>query len=123
MNLLLDTHIILWWLSDDAQLSADHRDLLSDTGNLCLISSASIWEISIKQGLGKLKIPSNFLDVLKTQGFSELSVTWEHSKRVTDLPMHHRDPFDRMLIAQAQIEKLVLLSVDEQIKKYNVKVI
>ena len=121
MELLLDTRIILWWLNDDKMLNDDHRSLIGDSENLCYISAASIWEISIKSSMGKLTISANYLDVLKEQGFQELQVSWKHCKAIKNLPNIHGDPFDRMLIAQAQSEALVLLSVDEHVKKYDVK--
>ena len=122
MNLLLDTHIILWWLNDDQWLNSDHRVLIGDSENLCYISAASIWEISIKSRLGKLTIPSNYIDVLKEQGFQELPITWKHCGVLNTLPDIHRDPFDRMLIAQADLENMILLTVDENIKKYDINV-
>ena len=123
MNILLDTHIILWWLNDDESLKAEHRSLISNTDNLCYISAASIWEISIKSALGKLIIPSNYIKILKKEGFQELTIAWKHSEAVTELQTIHRDPFDRILIAQAQVEKFTLVTEDETIKKYNVRVI
>lgn len=82
-----------------------------------------MWEIAIKQGLGKLAIPADYLEVLRQQGFAELPVSWEHGRHITNLPPHNRDPFfDRMLIAQARIEDLVLLTEDERIKKHDVRV-
>ena len=122
MNLLLDTHIILWWLSDASKLTLDHRNLLIDINSICYISAVSIWEINIKSAIGKLTIPENYLDILKKQGFLELPITWGHSHTVMQLPAFHSDPFDRMLIAQAKVEDLTLLTVDDCIKKYNIKV-
>lgn len=120
MNLLLDTHIIIWWLNDDEQLKSIHKKLIADPNNLCYISSASIWEISIKSSLGKLKIPSSYFEILKEQGFLELSINWFHCKEIKKLPDIHRDPFDRMLISQAKIEDMTLLTVDDNIKKYEI---
>ena len=122
MRLLLDTHVVLWWLADDPQLTQDHRSLLGDQRNSCFVSAASVWEISIKRGLGKLRVAEEYLDVLKSQGFLELAVSWEHAQRVLELPEHHKDPFDRLLIAQAQTEGLTLLSVDPQVKRYAVAI-
>ena len=122
MNLLLDTHIVLWWLNDAQNLGSNYRELISNPTNICYISAATIWEISIKSALGKLTIPSNYVDVLRDQGFQELSVNWRHSEMVKLLPDIHRDPFGRMLIAQAQSESLILLSADEHVKKYNVEI-
>lgn len=122
MNILLDTHIVLWWLMDDENLPEMHRKIISNPNNFCYISAATIWEISIKSKLGKLKISKNYTDELVKEGFLKLPVNWQHSKGVRDLPFIHRDPFDRLLIAQAQIENLTLLTVDENIKKYKIDV-
>jgi PIN domain nuclease of toxin-antitoxin system len=121
MNLLLDTHILLWWLADDSRLNVQHRELLSDTKHLCYISSATIWEISIKTHLGKLTIPDTYLDEVRNQGFLELPVMWKHAAKIAGLPEIHRDPFDRLLVAQAQVEKLILLTEDPNIHKYGIR--
>jgi PIN domain nuclease of toxin-antitoxin system len=123
MNLLIDTHIILWWLDDSPRLKAEYRKILTDTDNLCYVSAATIWEISIKTKLGKLDIPDNYLDTLKDEGFQELPVKWSHSRYVNYLPLIHRDPFDRLLVAQAKVEDLTLLSTDTYIRQYDIKVI
>ncbi len=120
MRLLLDTPVVLWWLADAPQLTPDHRALISDTRHVCFVSAATVWEISIKRGLGKLQIDEGYLVVLRSQGFLELAVSWEHCHRVNDLPALHRDPFDRLLIAQAQSDGLTLLSVDPEVLKYDV---
>ena len=121
MNLLLDTHVLLWWLDDSPLLPSHHRLAIENKDNLCIISSASIWEISIKSTIGKLDIPDNYLNLLKKQGFKELPVSWQHAETVRNLPMHHKDPFDRILIAQAMVEGLTFLSVDKIIRHYDVK--
>lgn len=121
MNVLLDTHIVLWWLDDDDRLGKGHRDVLKDKNHLCFVSAASIWEISIKMGLGKIEMPAHYLTVLKKQGFHELPVTWQHTHHVSSLPAYHKDPFDRLLIAQAQVESLVLLTVDDMVKSYPIQ--
>lgn len=123
MNVLLDTHILLWWLSNDGKLKNDYRDILSSPDNMCHISAASIWEISIKRALGKLEIPESYADELKREGFVELQITWSHCKKVSRLPLIHRDPFDRLLIAQAVLENLRLLTVDEHMKRYDVDIV
>jgi len=122
MNVLLDTHIILWWLNDDLNLIDTHREIISDINNLCYISAATIWEISIKSKLGKLKIDANYIDEIRKDGFLELPINWIYSNHVKKLPLLHTDPFDRLLIAQAQMENLTLLTVDNNIKKYKIKV-
>jgi PIN domain nuclease of toxin-antitoxin system len=123
MNALLDTHIALWWLADNPRLSEAHREIISNAENLCYVSAATIWEISIKSVLGKLVIADAYIDVLRRGGFLELPINWTHTQRVRELPLLHSDPFDRVLIAQAQIEEMILLSADENIKRYDVSVI
>mgnify|MGYP001119816113 CR=1 FL=1 len=120
MNLLLDTHILLWWLDDSPDLSDAERRAIADPGNLIIISAAVIWEIRIKQALGKLEIPSNFYRVIKDQGFELLSITADHADAAGDLPLHHRDPFDRMIIAQAGLEGLRIITRDTVFKSYDV---
>ena len=123
MNLLLDTHVLLWWLDDDPTLSEEARAAISESANIVFISAAVIWEIRIKQSLGKLKIPKNFKKVLETQPFESLNITSEHAHKLSSLPSHHRDPFDRMLIAQAMVERFTLITRDKNIIKYKVPVI
>ena len=120
MNLLLDTHALLWWLDNDPTLSRRAKDSIADGTNLVFISAAVIWEIRIKQALGKLKIPRNFKDVLEQQPFEMLSINFEHAHAVGLLPLYHRDPFDRMLVAQAKIENLILVTRDSHLKKYKI---
>ncbi|MDD5306248.1 MAG: type II toxin-antitoxin system VapC family toxin [Deltaproteobacteria bacterium] len=123
MNLLLDTHVLLWWLEDNPTLSPKARDAVAEGRNMVFVSAASIWEIRIKQALRKLRLPRNFREVLDSQPFRALPVTWEHAHAVHELPDHHRDPFDRMLVAQAKVERLAIVTRDERIKKYAVTVI
>lgn len=123
MNLLLDTHIILWWLDNNDKLPEEYFSAIADSNNICFISSATIWEISIKSALGKLEIPDNFTDILEQEGFNELQISWEHAARIRQLPSHHKDPFDRLIIAQAIIEDYTLLTVDKIIPEYGVKLL
>ncbi|MCG2754977.1 MAG: type II toxin-antitoxin system VapC family toxin [Desulfobacteraceae bacterium] len=123
MNLLLDTHVLLWWLDDDPNLSRQARTAIADGRNLVFISAAVIWEIQIKYALGKLKIPANFREVLEQQEFEPLDITMEHAYTVADLPPHHSDPFDRMLVAQAKVEGLTIITRDNHIKKYKISLI
>jgi len=123
MNLLLDTHVLLWWLDDDPNLSRQARTAIADGRNLVFISAAVIWEIQIKYALGKLKIPANFREVLEQQEFEPLDITMEHAYTVADLPPHHSDPFDRMLVAQAKVESLTIITRDNHIKKYKISLI
>ncbi|MGD1973882.1 MAG: type II toxin-antitoxin system VapC family toxin [Desulfobacterales bacterium] len=123
MNLLLDTHVLLWWLDANPSLSEKATETIADGNNLVLISSAAIWEIRIKEALGKLEIPSNFQRVLERQPFEMLAITAEHAHAVGDLPAHHCDPFDRMLIAQAKVERLTIVTRDAIIKQYKIPII
>jgi len=123
MNLFLDTHVLLWWLDDSPKLSRTGRNAIADPENLIILSAVVIWEIRIKQALGKLEIPQNFYRVVKDQGFELLSITADHAHAVGDLPMHHRDPFDRMIIAQAKLENLHVVTHDIMFQKYDIPVL
>ncbi|MDZ7698047.1 MAG: type II toxin-antitoxin system VapC family toxin [Deltaproteobacteria bacterium] len=123
MNLLLDTHVLLWWLDDAPTLSRKAKAALIEGENLVFISAVVIWEIKIKQALGKLKIPSDFRSVLDDQPFRTLNITVEHAHAIGELPAHHNDPFDRMLVAQAKVERLDLVTRDIQLKKYGIKIL
>ena len=123
MNILLDTHVLLWWLDDNPVLSNKARVPISDGSNLIFVSAAVIWEIRIKQSLGKLDIPPNFRQVLEQQPFELLAITIEHAHAVGALPTIHRDPFDRMLIAQAISEGFTILTRDPLFKEYKVPLI
>jgi PIN domain nuclease of toxin-antitoxin system len=121
MNLLLDTHIALWWLADDPSLSEHVRSHISDTGNLVFVSAATVWEVAIKASIGKLEVEGIWLDELMADGFKQIPVRWSHAASVRRLPMIHRDPFDRMLIAQAVEERLTLVTADGTIPNYPVQ--
>jgi len=123
MNLLLDTHILLWWLDDNALLPVNAREAIADTDNLIILSAAVIWEIRIKQAISKLKIAPNFYKVIKEQGFEMLAITSDHAYAVGDLPKHHRDPFDRILIAQAILEGFTVVTHDAVFHKYPIPVL
>jgi PIN domain nuclease of toxin-antitoxin system len=124
MNLLLDTHIFLWAVDNNPNLSPAAREAIVDGYNIVYVSAATAWEISIKRTIGKLKIPeSDYLEELRLHRFTPLSVTTEHALAVENLPPHHKDPFDRMLIAQALEEKLVLVTRDPRLKAYDVRII
>jgi len=113
VNLLLDTHALLWWLADDPKLSAKAHDLICNPANQVVVSAVSGWEIGIKQALGKLNVdPERVLAEVQDNGFTLLNVNFKHGLAAGALPPHHRDPFDRMLIAQAQCEGLKLVSID-----------
>ena len=123
MTILLDTHVLLWWLADDPSLGKVARRAIEDANNLIFVSAASIWEIVIKKALGKLDLPASFREVLAAEAFHPLDITREHAFQVASLPLHHRDPFDRMLVAQCQVEGLALVTNDPEIRKYDVQVI
>jgi PIN domain nuclease of toxin-antitoxin system len=118
VKILLDTHILLWWLENHASLSGAARELIGDSENTIFVSAVCLWEIWLKQSLGKLRLPSDFRDRLTAEGFENLSLTGEQAQQVALLPWHHRDPFDRMLIAQAMVEKLAFLTADEALMAY-----
>ena len=120
MRILLDTHVLLWWLADDPELGAPGRDAISTPENLISFSAASIWEIRIKQAIGKLDLPDDFADVLARQPFEALSVTVAHAHALGDLPLLHRDPFDRLLVAQARLDGFTILTRDHVIRQYDV---
>jgi PIN domain nuclease of toxin-antitoxin system len=123
VKLLLDTHAALWWLGDDERVGRDARRELSDTSNDVLLSAAVVWEVAIKRSLGKLRAPSGFADALRGAGATMLPVSAEHAAAVEHLPWHHRDPFDRLLVAQAEIEGASLVSRDEQLAAYGVQLV
>jgi PIN domain nuclease of toxin-antitoxin system len=120
VRLLLDTHVLLWWLADDPQLGERGRELIATPEHVVFYSAASIWEIRIKAALGKLELPDTFADALSAQAFESLSVTSAHAHALRDLPMHHRDPFDRMLVCQARLENLTLVTHDAALTAYDV---
>ncbi len=121
---LLDTHIFLWWMSDADQLSKEVFDTISESANQIYISSATIWEIAIKSSLGKLKIDASLEHIIEENGFRELQISAKCASATKKLAHIHRDPFDRMLIAQAIERALILISVDQNIMKYkDVKVL
>lgn len=124
---LLDTHVFLWWVNDDPKLTAAARMAISNGNNECFLSMASCWEMAIKSSLGKLRLArpvERFLsDHLRVNGFSLLNVELRHTAKVEKLPFHHRDPFDRLLIAQAITEKLTIIAADSIFSHYGVKLL
>jgi len=121
-RLLVDTHAVLWWLADDDALSDGARALMADPAHDLLVSSASIWEVAIKRALGKLTAPDDLPEVIDSEGFSWLPVSPRHAWQVGTLPPHHRDPFDRLLIAQARTEHVDVVTADERFAAYGVGV-
>ena len=122
MNLLLDTHILLWWLDANPLLSEEAVRLIREPENTIFVSAVSLWEIRLKQSLSKLRLPANFLERLAAESFESLPLTAVHTARIGNLEWVHRDPFDRMLIAQAQAENLLLLTADEVLAGYGAAV-
>jgi PIN domain nuclease of toxin-antitoxin system len=122
MSLLLDTHIALWAITGDATLGEEFLDRLRRDPDIFL-SPVSLWEITIKQATGKLAGPADLAERVRDVGFRELPVTYAHAIAASRLPAHHRDPFDRMLVAQAAVEGLTLVSRDESIARYDVDIL
>ena len=123
MNLLLDTHVLIWVFSQDSSLSPTATEAIRDGRNLVFVSAATAWEIAIKKALGKLRVPGNYQEGLKRYRFTPLDITTEHALAVEKLAPHHKDPFDRMLIAQVQIERLTLVTHDPNMKAYGIPII
>lgn len=119
MNLLLDTHIFLWALSNTDKLSSETIKLIQNEDNIVFVSVATLWELQIKKSLGKIKLPKLFEESIPQYGYEILNVNLNHVSKLNNLPMIHRDPFDRMLIAQAKAEHLSLVTKDQDILKYN----
>ncbi len=116
---LLDTHILIWWLADAPQLSAKFRQLLEHEQDAVFwVSAASVWEIGIKQSVGKLSVSANLIEAIQNNNFQMLSITAQHATYAASLPLHHKDPFDRMLIAQATLEHIQMLSQDSVFHAY-----
>lgn len=122
MNILLDTHILLWYLTDNPKLSDAHAQLIDNAAYKKYISIASLWEIAIKVSMGKLEI-NQPIETLVPYGITILGISIEHIKRVLTLPFHHKDPFDRMIISQAMAENFKLMSVDGNFPYYDVELI
>mgnify|MGYP003434011794 CR=1 len=127
MNFLLDTHTFLWFVNDHPNLSNHLKDLIEDDDNVSYLSMASLWEMSIKFNLGKLRLDPNYEEFVEkeviTSSIKLLKIELEHLKLNAALPFHHRDPFDRLIIAQAVVENLPIMSVDSAFDKYSVNLI
>ncbi|PXF32484.1 hypothetical protein WH50_04155 [Pokkaliibacter plantistimulans] len=120
-RLLLDTHVLLWWLTDDPILGEKAKAAIQDIRNEVYVSAASTWEISIKKSLGKLQVPDDMSTMIEDEGFIGLPISLYHGDQAGLLPKLHNDPFDRMLIAQAQAEGLILVTHDAAIMQYTVQ--
>ncbi|AZO30093.1 type II toxin-antitoxin system VapC family toxin [Mesorhizobium sp. M1B.F.Ca.ET.045.04.1.1] len=119
---LVDTHILLWVLNADSHLSDHHRDIFL-AGEEVIVSAISVAEIAIKKSLGKVSLTGNIVEILQSNGIPILGVNELHAARLEHLPLHHRDPFDRLLIAQAQIEGLTMVTADRHFSAYDVPLI
>jgi PIN domain nuclease of toxin-antitoxin system len=117
-SLLIDTHIFLWWIDQDRRLTSRIRDAIADPDTRIAVSAVSVWEIGIKRDLGKLRFTRRPTQTILDNGFATLDITAEHAEVAPALPRLHADPFDRMLIAQAVVERLVLVTADDQIRAY-----
>ena len=127
MRVLLDTHVFLWWINDDPRLSTHAREIITDGENTLFLSAVSGWEIAIKAKLGRLKLPGPLKTFIPEQmalnAIESLSVQMSHALHVHTLPLHHRDPFDRLLIAQAQLDNLPILTADPKIALYAIRTV
>lgn len=125
MRLLLDTHALLWWFSDDKRLSRKARKAIADDANEILVSAASAWEIATKQRLGKLEgmpqVAERFAELVAADGFVHLSITHQHAVRAGGYRLDHRDPFDRMLAAQSELEAIALITNDMAMSRFPCK--
>ena len=123
MNLLLDTHVLLWWLADNPTLSAEARTAIADPNSIVFVSAVTAWEITIKKALGKLSAPDNLAEEITNNRFLPLPITISHALAVGNLPPIHLDPFDRLLAAQATTDNLILVTRDFNLKNYSIPLI
>jgi len=123
MRFILDTHVVLWWLDDPGLLSETARNAIAEPSNEIFVSAASAWEIAIKRGLGKLQTEDHFMEAILACGFKPLAMTMAHALATEELPPHHRDPFDRMLISQAICEGATLITRDSTLMLYGIPII
>lgn len=121
-RLLLDTHIFLWWRGEPAKVRTEVRSAIA-TADLVFVSAASAWEAAIKVSLGRLELPDTIEAGVLASGFEKLLITFSHAERAAGLPPHHKDPFDRMLVAQAQAEGLTLVTHDRLLEQYEVEIL
>jgi PIN domain nuclease of toxin-antitoxin system len=120
VRLLLDSHIVLWWDSEPGKLSDDQREAISDSANQIFVSAATVWELGIKRSSGRVILGESIRLLARRLGFVELPITMEHGELAASLPLHHKDPFDRMLVAQAIVEGLTLVTADDALRVYGV---
>jgi PIN domain nuclease of toxin-antitoxin system len=123
MQYLLDTHALIWWLANDSTLSLNAKTIITDPSNLIFVSAASTWEIAVKKSIGKLKSPDDLIEQIHNNQFKSLPIDLEETLIVETLPPHHQDPFDRILIAQAQFFDLTIISRDRKFALYDVNLL
>ena len=123
MKLLFDTHAFLWWLNDDERLGSGARQAIESGENLVYVSAATAWEIALKRAAGRLEAPGDVAEWIEQSAFSDLPIGVEHAVASAELPQHHKDPFDRLLVAQARAEGLTLVARDADIAKYDVEIV
>lgn len=122
LKLLLDTHVLLWAFSDPKKLSSKAQREIESPENIIFVSLASLWEIQIKESINKIKLPKDFFQKIEPTGFEILPISLAHIQNLKKLPLHHRDPFDRMIISQALCEDIVLMTQDKEIAQYQVRI-
>ena len=122
MRFLVDTHALLWALCEPSALSPAARDAIAAPSNLIVVSSVSLWECAIKASIGKLDLPEDFFDSITEAGYEVMPIRISHLNVYRTLPMHHRDPFDRMLVAQARAEAMTLISRDPEVARYGIEI-
>lgn len=122
LNLLLDTHVLIWALENNPTLLEPAREAIVDGENLIFVSAVSVWEISVKQAMGKLRVPDNLIEDIQIHRFTSLDISHQQAQLAGRLPVIHQGPFDRMLIAQSILERLTIVTRDRIISKYDVKV-
>ena len=123
MKYLLDSHVLLWSLEQPHRIRASARSIMAQPGASFVVSVATVWELAIKQGLGQLRASANLPDLIRKIGHEILPVSIEHAWQVRMLPAHHHDPFDRLLVAQSQVENIPLITHDRQLERYDVRII
>jgi PIN domain nuclease of toxin-antitoxin system len=121
-RLLLDTHVFLWWRGEPSRLGSEAREAIANTQEV-FVSAVSAWEAAIKASLGKLELPDSLSSGIKASGFEQLSITFAHVESTASLPFHHRDPFDRLLVAQAKLEQMTLVTHDRQLEAYGIDIL